>query len=80
MLFLLLVMVFKWTDNPSMIGLILKLAGYTYGPLLGLFAFGILTKRVVQDRLVPYIAVAAPIEVNSRPKETASSSRASATR
>ena len=60
-LFLLLVMVFKWADNPSMIGLILKPAGYTYGPLLGLFTFGILTRRVVRDRLVPYIATAAPI-------------------
>ena len=61
LLFLALVMVFKWADNPSMIGLILKLAGYTYGPLLGLFAFGILTRRMVRDRLVPYIAVAAPV-------------------
>ncbi|MEO8385188.1 MAG: sodium:solute symporter [Betaproteobacteria bacterium] len=60
-LFLLLVMVFKWADNPSMIGLILKLAGYTYGPLLGLFAFGILTSRVVKDRYVPAIAIAAPV-------------------
>jgi hypothetical protein len=39
---------------------ILKVAGYTYGPLLGLFAFGILTKRKIKDRLVPFIAVAAP--------------------
>ena len=61
LLFFLLVMVFKWADNPSMIGLILKLAGYTYGPLLGLFAFGILTRRVVRDPLVPLIALAAPI-------------------
>lgn len=60
-LFLLLIMVFKWADNPSMIGLILKLAGYTYGPLLGLFAFGILTSRIVTDRYVPAIAIAAPI-------------------
>ena len=60
LLFLALVMGFKWADSPSMIGLILKLAGYTYGPLLGLFAFGILTRRVVRDRLVPYIALAAP--------------------
>lgn len=60
-LFLLLVMVFKWADNPSMIGLILKLAGYTYGPLLGLFAFGILTNRAVRDRAVPAIALAAPV-------------------
>jgi Na+/proline symporter len=60
-LFLLLVMVFKWADSPSMIGLILKLAGYTYGPLLGLFAFGILTHRVVNDRRVPVVAVCAPV-------------------
>ncbi len=58
--FLLLVMVFKWVNNPSMIGVILKVAAYTYGPLLGLFAFGILTKRSVADRFVPYIAFASP--------------------
>jgi Na+/proline symporter len=60
-LFLLMVMVFKWADNPSMIGLILKIAAYTYGPLLGLFAFGMLTKRSVNDAWVPAIAVAAPL-------------------
>jgi Na+/proline symporter len=60
-IFLTLVMVFKWADNPSMIGLILKLAAFTYGPLLGLFAFGILSKRQVHDSLVPWIALAAPI-------------------
>lgn len=60
-IFLGLVMVFKWADNPSMIGLILKLAAFTYGPLLGLFAFGILSKREVNDALVPWIAIAAPI-------------------
>lgn len=43
-----------------MIGLILKLAGFTYGPLLGLFAFGILTKYKIKDNLVPYICVIAP--------------------
>ncbi|MGV7209864.1 sodium:solute symporter [Oxalobacteraceae bacterium A2-2] len=59
-LFLLLVLVFKWVDNPSMVGLVLKLAGYTYGPLLGLFAFGLLTRRAVRDRWVPLVAVASP--------------------
>jgi hypothetical protein len=58
--FLLVVMIFKWADNPSMIGLILKIAGYTYGPLLGLFAFGILTKRTVKDKLVPVVTIMAP--------------------
>jgi Na+/proline symporter len=60
-LFLLLVLVFKYADNPSMIGVILKLAGYTYGPLLGLFAFGMLTTRSLNDRLVPVITIGAPI-------------------
>lgn len=59
-IFLLFVMVFKWVNNPSMIGVILKVAGYTYGPLLGLFTFGIITKRQVQDKLVPIICIAAP--------------------
>jgi Na+/proline symporter len=61
LLFLVLVMVFKWADSPSMIGVILKLASYTYGPLLGLFAFGMLTRRTLNDRLVPFVTVGAPI-------------------
>lgn len=60
-LFLLLVMAFKWADSPSMIIVILKLASYTYGPLLGLFAFGLLTTRRLNDRWVPAIAIGAPI-------------------
>ncbi|MDM4766279.1 sodium:solute symporter [Pelomonas sp. SE-A7] len=60
-LFLVLVLVFRWVDNPSMIGLILKIAGYTYGPLLGLFAFGLLTRRDVMDGRVPLVALAAPL-------------------
>ena len=60
-IFLLFVMVFYQVNNPSMIGVILKVAGYTYGPLLGLFSFGILTKRQVSDRLVPVVAIVAPL-------------------
>ncbi len=60
-IFLLFVMVFKWINNPSMIGVILKVAAYTYGPLLGLFAFGMLTKRSVNDSLVPIICFASPV-------------------
>jgi Na+/proline symporter len=60
-IFLLFVMIFKWVNDPSMIGLLLKIAAYTYGPLLGLFTFGILTNRKVNDKLVPYICVAAPL-------------------
>ncbi len=59
--FLLFVMIFKWVNSSSMIGVILKVAGYTYGPLLGLFAFGILTQRKVADKLVPVVALTAPV-------------------
>ncbi len=59
--FLVMVIIFKLINDNSMIGLILKMAGFTYGPLLGLFAFGIFTKYKVQDRLVPYVCVAAPV-------------------
>ncbi|NHZ78311.1 sodium:solute symporter [Massilia sp. CCM 8695] len=61
LLFLVLVMAFKWVDSPSMIGVILKVASYTYGPLLGLFAFGILTRRTLRDCWVPLVAVGGPV-------------------
>jgi Na+/proline symporter len=60
-LFLVLVMVFKLADSTSMIVLILKLASYTYGPLLGLFAFGMITSRSLNNRLVPFVTIGAPI-------------------
>ncbi len=60
-IFLFFVMVFYQVNNPSMIGVILKVAGYTYGPLLGLFSFGILTSRQVKDRWVPVVAILAPL-------------------
>lgn len=60
-LFLLFVMEYKWVDSSSMIGVILKVAAYTYGPLLGLFTFGILLKRNVQDRLVPLVCILSPL-------------------
>jgi len=43
--FFICVLVFKWINDKSIIGIILKVAGYTYGPLLALFSFGIFTKR-----------------------------------
>jgi ABC-type uncharacterized transport system permease subunit len=58
--FLLLLLAFKHAASPSMIGVILTLAAYTYGPLLGLFAFAILTRRSVRDGWVPFVALAAP--------------------
>lgn len=51
-IFMICIFIFKWIDNKSIIGIILDLAGYTYGPLLGLFAFGLLTKRTFPDNFV----------------------------
>jgi Na+/proline symporter len=59
-IFLLFVLYFKWLDNKSIIGILLDIAGYTYGPLLGLFAFGMLTKRTITDKLAPIICLVAP--------------------
>lgn len=61
LLFFLMVMMFKAIDNKSIIDVILKVAGFTYGPLLGLFAFGILTKRGIKDHLTIIVCIAAPI-------------------
>lgn len=59
--FLICVIIFKIVDNKSIIGILLDVAGYTYGPLLGLFAFGILTKRHLNDRLAPVVCIVAPV-------------------
>ena len=59
-LFLAMVLGFKALDSASMIYLILKLAGYTYGPLLGLFAFALFTPRAVSSRALWAVCLAAP--------------------
>jgi len=59
-IFLLCVMMFKAIDNKSIIDVILKVAGYTYGPLLGLFAFGIISNRTLNDKIVLVVCLAAP--------------------
>ncbi|MFC5283285.1 sodium:solute symporter [Pedobacter alpinus] len=55
------VLVFKLINDDSVVNAIFKAAGYTYGPLLGLFAFGMLCKRSVKDVLVPFICILAPV-------------------
>ncbi|MBR6129415.1 MAG: sodium:solute symporter [Bacteroidaceae bacterium] len=60
-LFVLFILMFKAINSTSLIDAVYIIVGYTYGPLLGLFAYGLLTKRGVNDRLVPYIAVVAPL-------------------
>ena len=57
----LLILLFKLLNDDSVIKTVFKVAGYTYGPLLGLFAFGMLTRRAVKDRWVPLVAVLSPV-------------------
>lgn len=60
--FLVCIMVFYWLNNNSIIDIILDLAGYTYGPLLGLFAFGIFTKKILPNTLsITAVALVAPV-------------------
>jgi Na+/proline symporter len=56
-LFTLLVFYFKWKNDKSIVDLIFIIAGYTYGPLLGLFSFGILTKRSIQSLKIPIVPI-----------------------
>ncbi|MBE8722724.1 sodium:solute symporter [Sphingobacterium pedocola] len=58
---LLVILVFRLINNDSVVTAIFTAASYTYGPLLGLFAFGILTKLQVNDKLVPYFCVLSPV-------------------
>ena len=61
-IFLAWIMIFKWINNKSIINIILDFAGYTYGPLLGLFAFGIFTRRRLPETwVITAICLAAPI-------------------
>ena len=57
LLFTLLVFFFKWKNDKSIVDLIFIIAGYTYGPLLGLFSFGILTKRSIQSAKIPIVPI-----------------------
>ena len=61
LLFFVCVLIFKWIDDKSIIDVILKLAGYTYGPLLGLFTFGIFTKRMLNDKWAIWVCLLSPV-------------------
>ena len=60
-IFATLILIVDAVNSTSVIDAIYILCSYTYGPLLGLFAYGLLTKRGVNDRVVPYIAIASPL-------------------
>lgn len=54
------ILLFKAANNDSIIDAIYTIASYTYGPLLGLFAFGLFTKMRPRDKFVPWVAIASP--------------------
>ena len=59
-IFLIVILIFRKINERSVIDAVLSIAGYTYGPLLGLFSFGILTKRQVRDKFVPLVCILSP--------------------
>lgn len=61
LLYLLVIIAFRPFHNDSLINILFDVAGYTYGPLLGLYAFGLFTHRSVRDRWVPLVAVVCPV-------------------
>lgn len=61
MLYLLVIIAFKPFHNQSLIDTIFDVAGYTYGPLLGLYAFGLFTRYKVKDKYVPVVAILSPV-------------------
>ena len=61
LIFVMFILLFRAFNSTSLIDAIYTLASYTYGPLLGLFVFGLFTKKQTNDRLVPYICIASPL-------------------
>jgi len=62
LLMFLVIIIFNVLNNDSVVSMIFKIASYTYGPLLGLYTFGLFMKnRAVKDKLVPFICIASPL-------------------
>ena len=61
LLFFVVIGLFHLFNNQELIAAVFNLAGYTYGPLLGLFSFGLFTKLQVRDKLVPIVCVSSPV-------------------
>lgn len=60
-LFYIVIIIFRQLNSKEVITAVFDIAGYTYGPLLGLYAFGIFSKRPVMDRVVPFICLVSPV-------------------
>lgn len=59
--FFISVMIFSKLNDRAVIDKLFTIAGYTYGPLLGLYSFGLFTKRLVKDKITPFIAILSPV-------------------
>jgi hypothetical protein len=57
----LVIIIFRIINDDSVISAVFTAAGYTYGPLLGLFAFGLITKISIKDKWVPIVCILSPI-------------------
>ncbi len=60
-LLIIVILIFKLINNRSIIDAVYAIAGYTYGPLLGLFFFGLFTKYKVKEKFVPVVAILSPV-------------------
>lgn len=61
LLLYIIIVIFSYINNEAVISELFTVAGYTYGPLLGLYSFGLATNRSVLDKAVPYIALSSPV-------------------
>ncbi|WP_448518123.1 sodium:solute symporter [Rhodoflexus sp.] len=56
-----IILIFRWINDDAVINAVFKVAGYTYGPLLGLFTFGLFTRLKVRDWAVPFVCLSSPV-------------------
>jgi len=61
LLLLICILIIKAMNTSAVIDIVLKVANYTYGPLLGLFTFGLLNKRRLHDAIIPLVCIASPV-------------------
>jgi solute:Na+ symporter, SSS family len=61
LIFFISILIFRSLNDRAIIDKLFTIAGYTYGPLLGLYSFGLFTKRKVNDKLTPFVAVLSPV-------------------
>jgi solute:Na+ symporter, SSS family len=61
LVFFISVLIFSTLEDKAVIDKLFTIAGYTYGPLLGLYAFGLFTNRIVKDKVTPFIAIISPL-------------------